>query len=205
MDVRIPFQVTAKGMESGNHASFEVTGMILLVKPVGNGLGSRTEEDIQEAAVFPEIPAELFWDGKDNMPVMAAKELGRNGFGSGRWIGNATGIAETGVAPERNDFVGTTMRAAKQGKPIGWIAAGKNLFDFRMDDGADFITGIVIGEGRPMVLKYFTDCNGCTHTSILQGEAGLCKRKCADRDKKSGSAQTWRSHLFYEILFRYSS
>lgn len=35
----IPFEVTPKGMESANHAGFEFSGMILFIKPVGNGLG----------------------------------------------------------------------------------------------------------------------------------------------------------------------
>lgn len=67
--------------------------------------------------------------------------------------------------------------AAVHGESIGWIATGKNLFDFRMDDGTDFIARILFRKCLPVVLKYFTDGNCYTHTCIVKDKAGLCKEK----------------------------
>ena len=70
MYMGIPFKVTPKGMKSADHTGFEFAGVILFVKPIGDGLSSRAEKDIKKAAVFPEIPTEFLGDSKNDMSMI---------------------------------------------------------------------------------------------------------------------------------------
>lgn len=40
MDMRIPFEIASKCMKTANHTGFEVSGMILFIEPIGDGLCS---------------------------------------------------------------------------------------------------------------------------------------------------------------------
>ena len=71
----IPFKVTTKGVKSTDHTGFEFVGMILFVKPIGDSLSSRAKKNIKKAAVFPEIWAEFFRDGKNDMTMMTVEKF----------------------------------------------------------------------------------------------------------------------------------
>lgn len=55
--------------------------------------------------------------------MVTVKEFRRYDLGSLGLISNAAGIAETGMASERDDLVSAAMRAAVHGKATGGIAA----------------------------------------------------------------------------------
>lgn len=57
------------------------------------------------------------------MAMVTVKEFGRYDLGSLGLISNAAGIAETGMASERDDLVSAAMRAAVYSKTTGGIAA----------------------------------------------------------------------------------
>ena len=64
------------------------------------------------------------------MAMVTVKEFGRYDLGSLGLISNAAGIAETGMASERDDLVSAAMRAAVHCKATGGIAAGDDFLDF---------------------------------------------------------------------------
>lgn len=64
------------------------------------------------------------------MAMVTVKEFGRYDLGSLGLISNAAGIAETGMASERDDLVSAAMRAAVHSKTAGGIAAGDDFLDF---------------------------------------------------------------------------
>lgn len=102
------------------------------------------------------------------MAMMTVKEFGRYDFGSLGLISNAAGIAETGMASERDDLVRATMGTAIHGKTTGGIAAGEDFLDFGMDYRADHITGIFFSKSFPVILKYFADGDFRFHSYILR-------------------------------------
>ena len=57
------------------------------------------------------------------MAMVTVKEFGRYDLGSLGLISNTAGIAETGMASERDDLVSAAMRAAVHSKTTGGIAA----------------------------------------------------------------------------------
>ena len=142
--------------------------MVLLIKPVGDGLGSRAEENIKKAAIFSEIPAKLFGNGKNDMTMAAVKELGRNDFSSLRLISSPAGIAETGMASERNDPVSSTVGTAIHGKAAGRIAAGDDLLDFRKDNRTNFVPGMGFDECIPVILENLSNSDFRFHMYILK-------------------------------------
>lgn len=101
------------------------------------------------------------------MAMMTVKEFGRYDFGSLGLISNAAGIAETGMASERDDLVRATMGTAIHGKTTRGIAAGEDFLDFSMDYRADHITGIFFSRSFPVILKYFADGDFRFHSYIL--------------------------------------
>ncbi|MCU7378805.1 hypothetical protein OBO34_10610 [Clostridiales Family XIII bacterium ASD5510] len=137
MDVRVPFQVTAEGMQCGDHARPEVLLMVLAVKPVGEYLGGGPEEDMEEAAVLTEVGAQLLRDGEDNMAVPAVDELEGDGIGTVRLVGGAAGVAETAVAAERDEFVCAAVRAYVEGAAEVRVTAVDSLLHLRPDNRAD--------------------------------------------------------------------
>lgn len=116
MDMRIPLEITAKGMEGGDHA--EVIDMAVVLEGIvseldtfsleltdkrsidesRNGVACGDEEDIEVGSVLAEPVSEAVRDGEDDMPVFGIETercgLDRKLFG----IFDAAGITETRMA-----------------------------------------------------------------------------------------------------------
>ena len=63
--MRVPFQVTPKGMEDTDKARDKVAFMIEVVEETGNDLIHSLKETIQERTVSEEEGAKFFSDGKN--------------------------------------------------------------------------------------------------------------------------------------------
>ena len=128
MDMRIPFEITAKGMEGGDHAKMIDMAVVLegIVRELDafspeladegsidksrNGIASSDEEDIEVGPVLAEPVSEAVRDGEDDMPVFGIEAerggLGRKLFG----IFDAAGITETRMAVSVDGSKVITMR-----------------------------------------------------------------------------------------------
>ena len=128
MDMRIPFEITAKGMEGGDHAKMidmavvlegivsELDAFSLELTDEGsidksrNGVACSGEEEIEIRSVLAEPVSEAVRDGEDDMPVFGIEAerggLGRKLFG----IFDAAGITETRMAVSVDGSKVITMR-----------------------------------------------------------------------------------------------
>lgn len=141
MDMGIPFQIASKSVESNNHARFKIFLMVLIVEPVGKDLCGRLKQDMEKGTVLSEVRAEFFCNGKNNVSVFAMDEFKGNGVGAVSLIGSTAGVAESGVATERNKPVCTTVGAlVKRASEIG-VTTADDLPHFiinnRTDTGTD--------------------------------------------------------------------
>ena len=75
VDMRVPFQGPAKGMEDADKARAKVFGFIELIKHLGHDIADSLEKAVQEGAVFQEEMPELLINGEDAVAVVAAQEL----------------------------------------------------------------------------------------------------------------------------------
>ena len=141
VDVRVPFQIPAKGMEDHDKAWSEVQGFILFRKHPGNDAVYGMKETVQKRTVIKEKLAEPGINGKDTMPVGDIDELKGHGGSAFHGILVATGGAEAAVTEERDGFQFSAERAAVQGTAERRIATVNHLIDifhFRIP-GADGI------------------------------------------------------------------
>ena len=128
MDMRIPLEITAKGMEGGDHAKMIDMAVVLegIVRELDafsleltdegsidksrNGVACSGEEDIEIRSVLTEPVSEAVRDGEDDMPVFGIEAerggLDRKLFG----IFDAAGITETRMAVSVDGSKVITMR-----------------------------------------------------------------------------------------------
>ena len=128
MDMRIPFEITAKGMEGGDHAKMIDMAVVLegivseldafspeladegSINKSRDSVTSSDEEDIEVGSVLAEPVSEMVRDGEDDMSVFGIKAerdgLGRKLFG----IFDAAGITETRMAVSVDGGKVITMR-----------------------------------------------------------------------------------------------
>ena len=128
MDMRIPLEITAKGMEGGDHAKMIDMAVVFerivseldafspeltdkgSIDKSRNGIACGGEEDIEIRSVLTEPVSEAVRDGEDDMPVFGIEAerggLDRKLFG----IFDAAGITETRMAVSVNSSKVMTMR-----------------------------------------------------------------------------------------------
>lgn len=128
MDMRIPFEITAKGMEGGDHAKMIDMAVVLegIVRELDafspeladegsidksrNGVACGDEEDIEVGPVLAEPVSDAVRDGEDDMSVFGIEAercgLDRKLFG----IFDAAGITETRMAVSVDGSKVITMR-----------------------------------------------------------------------------------------------
>ena len=128
MDMRIPFEIAAKGMEGGDHA--EVIDMVVVLEGIvreldafspeladegsidksRNGVACGDEEDIEVGPVLAEPVSETVRDGEDDMSVFGI-EAERGGLDRELFsIFDAAGITETRMTMSVNSSKVITMR-----------------------------------------------------------------------------------------------
>ena len=128
MDMRVPLEITAKGMEGGDHAKMIDMAVVLegivseldafspeladegSINKSRDSVTSSDEEDIEVGSVLAEPVSETVRDGEDDMSVFGIKAerdgLGRKLFG----IFDAAGITETRMAVSVDGGKVITMR-----------------------------------------------------------------------------------------------
>ena len=123
VDMRVPFQVPAEGVEDHDKAGSEVHGFIELQEHTGNDAGDGMEETIEERAVIEEEISKLRIDSKDTVAVDNVEQLKGHRGSAAHSVEVSTSRAETAVAAERDKFELSAMGASIHGATKGWIAA----------------------------------------------------------------------------------
>lgn len=102
--VRVPLQISAKGVEYHDETGSKVHGLILFKKHMGDNAVYGMEETVKEGTVIQEKLPELFINGKNTMTVGDIDQLKGHGRSALHGVEIATGRAEAAVAAERNKF-----------------------------------------------------------------------------------------------------
>ena len=115
VDVRIPFEISAKSVENHDIAGSEVLGMVQIEKHTGYDTGDGMKETVEERTVLKEEVAEVFINGKNAMAVLNADELKRHTGGAFHSIFVSAGRAKAAVTTKRNKLEITTVGAGVHG------------------------------------------------------------------------------------------
>ena len=102
--VRVPLQISAKGVEYHDETGSKVQGLIPFKKQTGDNAVYGMEETVKEGTVIQEKLPELFINGKNTMTVGDIDQLKGHGRSALHGVEIPTGRAETAVAAERNKF-----------------------------------------------------------------------------------------------------
>lgn len=118
VDVGVPLEVTAEGVEDEDEAGGELFLLIKVCKHAEDDGSHCMEEAVKKGAVFKEEVAELLRYGEDAVAVGAVEHLQGDGGGTLTGIEGAAGRAEAAVAAEGDIFLGTTGRADVHGAAL---------------------------------------------------------------------------------------
>ena len=128
VDMRIPFKVSAKGVEDHDKTGSEVHGFILLEEHAGDNAVHGMEQAVKEGTVLQEKIPDSGVYGKHTMPVRDIGEFKGHRGSALHGVEIATGRAETAVAAERDEFELTAVRTAEHCAARGRIAAVDHFF-----------------------------------------------------------------------------
>ena len=135
VDVWVPFQIPAEGMQDHNKTGSKVHGFILFEKQAGNNVVYGMEEAVQESPVIEEKIPEVFINGKNTVTMEDVDQFKGHGGSALHGIEIAAGRTETAVAAEGNKFQLTTVRAAIHGPTESRIAAVNHFLHVFNDRG----------------------------------------------------------------------
>jgi hypothetical protein len=118
VDMRVPFQISAKGVKDHDETGSEVHGLILLKKHTGNNTVHGMEEAVKEGTVTQKKLPELLINREDAMAVDDIYELKGHRSSALHGVEITTGRAEAAVTAERDKFqlaaVGTAVHGAAE-------------------------------------------------------------------------------------------
>ena len=109
VNVGIPFEIPAKGMEDHDKAGGKAQGFILFEKEAGDNAVYCMEKTVKEWAVIEKENAEMIINGEYTVPMEDINQL--------------KGRTETAVAAKRNKFEFSTVRTSVHGAAKRGIAA----------------------------------------------------------------------------------
>ena len=134
MDMWVPFQIPAEGVQDHDKTGSKVHGLILLGKHAGNDTANGMEQAVKQCAVVQEKLAEVLVDGKDAVPVRDPDQLKGHRGSALHSIFIAAGRTETAVAAEGDKLEFSAVRAAVHGAAEGRVTTMDHLADI-FDDG----------------------------------------------------------------------
>ena len=118
--VRIPLQISAKGVEYHDETGSKVHGLILFKKHTGDNAVYGMEETAKEGTAMQEKPPELFINGKNTMTVGDIEQLKGHGSSTLHCVEISAGRAEAAMAAKRNKFElsteGTAIHSPTKGR-----------------------------------------------------------------------------------------
>lgn len=129
MDVGVPFQIPAKGVEDHDKAGSEVHGFVLFKKHAGNNAVYSMKKAVKERTVIEEKIPELLINGEDAMAVGNIDQFKGHRGSALHGIEVSTGRAEAAVAAKRDKFQLSTVGTAVHGAAKSGIATVNHFID----------------------------------------------------------------------------
>lgn len=115
VDVRIPFEVTAKSVEDHDIAGRKIFGMVQIEKQAGYDTGDRMEKAVEERTVVKEEVAEIIINGKNAMTMLDIDEPESHTVGAFHGIFVAAGWTKAAVTAKRDKLEVAAKRASIHG------------------------------------------------------------------------------------------
>jgi hypothetical protein len=115
MDMRVPFQVSAKGMHGRNNARFKAFRLAKAGKPREHSIGAGSKKYMKQFSILLEKDSQLLGDSEDNMSMCTIDKLGRDRISTVLSILGTTRSTETAFAGEENMLNLTAMLAKIDG------------------------------------------------------------------------------------------
>lgn len=137
MDVRIPFQIPAKGMEDADKARSKEFGLVKFKEHAQDDIPDRMEQAVKERVVLKEKDTEFRRDCKGTVSVITRNKFTGHTKSTFLIIHVPTGRTEPAFTGKGDKFKVPTMRTAKESTAIRRIMA--------MDHPVDVIQNICAG------------------------------------------------------------
>lgn len=109
VDVRIPFKITAEGVEDADKTGSEILRAVEFAEHAKNDTANSGKEDAEKRPVREKEGTQLLGNGKDTVPVDHIEDLKGHGSGTVDGIFISAGRAEPAVTTERNKLVLPTV------------------------------------------------------------------------------------------------
>ncbi len=136
VDMGVPFEGSAEGMEDADKAGNKVSAFVEFMEEPEDDAADSLEKAVEEGAVIQEERAQVFINGKNEVPVCTADEPRGHFSRAVNAVFIAAGGAELGMAAERDEFEFAAVRTAVHGTAIGGIPAVDHFFNVFHDNRA---------------------------------------------------------------------
>ena len=126
VDMRVPFEVTSKGMKDTDKTGSKAFGFVVFMEHTKDDTADGRKETAKQGAVSEEEVAEFFRDGEDTVSVLNVQNFKGHGGGTINRIFRTTSGAETAMAAEGDKFKFATFITAKHGPAKRRVTADKH-------------------------------------------------------------------------------
>lgn len=128
VNVWVPFQRPAEGMEDTDETGDKVSAFIDLMEQSEDDAANRLKKTVKEGTVIQKERAEFFVNSKDEMSVCAVNEFKGHICRAVNAVFAATSGAEFRMATERDEFEFAAVEAAVHGAAVRRIPTVDHLF-----------------------------------------------------------------------------
>ena len=128
VDVGIPFEWPAKGVEDTGKTGDKVFGFIQRMEQPEDDAADSLEKAVKQGTVHQKERAQVCINGKNEVPVCAVNELEGHFSRAVNAVFIAAGGAELRMVAKRDKFKFTTVRTAIHGAAIRGIPAAYHFF-----------------------------------------------------------------------------
>ena len=135
VDVRIPFERSAKGMEYADKAGHKVFGFVHFMEEPENDTADGLKKAVKERAVIQKERAQVFIDGKNEVPMCTINEFKGHFSRAVNTVFIATGGAKLRMAAERDKFKFATVRTGIHRATKRRIPTVDHFFNVFHDNG----------------------------------------------------------------------
>lgn len=104
VNVRVPFEIPAKGMQNHEKAGGKIFGLIDFEKHTGDDTVDGMKKAVKECAVFEKEIPKVFVNGKNTVAMAGLYEFESHAGRALHGIFDAAGRAKAAVTAERNEF-----------------------------------------------------------------------------------------------------
>lgn len=122
MDMWIPLQRTAEGMQDRDETRGIAFGFVLFMEHVEHNTADCLKETVEKRSVFEKEGPQIFIDGKNAVSMGTGDEFKSHAVGAFLGILDPAGRTETAFASERNELHVVAMRAHVHSAPKRRVA-----------------------------------------------------------------------------------